>query len=537
MAYADQLYSTAQQMASQGSTPVERQRNAFLADIWLMEAVDALGGKNYDPEIGLAQRRLAEWEAAIANTLQQGTVTFTTVRNAGAGAPTSTLTLNSEADINDALIANINEQIGGTSPSPLGFSLLADAYRGGRRSDVSAEVNDAVESLLADYQNASENLANITDFTNVPPEEQAAILASDTYKSALAEVQRYEQQFGEFTEVGLSMPVPTLTKDANGNYSSLATQTAQNVGRAGEPLRGVQQPDGTWNVVGANSGTVYETFPDASQANAYMTAIQSGSLPDPTGAYDFAGTPAEPYVNMAALNTYLAPGGAASATGSTTGAASSGSIDEYLSGLSASVDAQAAAAEAQGFTVTPEMRAAYLEQARTELDPYFGEVIRLTELNMGTSLSRLVEDARASEATLQRQYGQSLTNTQENLQDRGLLYGGVRQQTEQTLADTYNEQFAGLGTNFERNLEDTSLAFEEALGSDRASAYGNTLGTTQEVGRVIAGTPEFSLGATTNIYQPVGDLYGDITRDQTYAEESRANELETAERDMFSTFV
>lgn len=33
--YAQKLYSQAEQMAKQGATPVEKQRNAFKADIWL----------------------------------------------------------------------------------------------------------------------------------------------------------------------------------------------------------------------------------------------------------------------------------------------------------------------------------------------------------------------------------------------------------------------------------------------------------------------------------------------------------------------
>lgn len=313
---------------------------------------------------------------------------------------------------------------------------------------------------------------------------------------------------------------PGATRNYNPQVSNVA-----------EPTSIRTNADGTIEFYGVRSGRVYQSFPKGTDTGTVLAAQN-------TVTSGFSEAPRS-------LDSGSTSGSTSSGATSGTGSYSGGStLEDYTADVAAYVDNAASTAESQGFTVTPEMRAAYLEQARTELEPYYGEVIRLAELDLGTSLSRLVEDARASEATLTRQYGQSLTNTQSSLQNRGMLYGGganytggVRGQEEQALADTYNEQFAGLGKNFDRNLQDTSLAFEKDLGSSAALEASQSLGTTQEVGRVLAGTPTFSLGADTNIFKPVGDLYGDINRDQTYNEQTRANSLETAERDLFSTYV
>lgn len=270
MGYASQLYSAAQQKASQGATPVEKQRNAFLADIELARAITALGGKNYSNEADMMEDRLAEWEEAIADAVAQGEITYTTVRNAGRGAPTATDNLSSEADVSQALVENLNEKIGGTGPSPLGFSLLADAYRGARKSDVIAKADESIQDVLDDYQNAAENFANTSDFSKLTPEQQREIMDSAVYRDTQAQLQEYEQRFGELQELGLQLPVPTLTKDANGNYSSQKSSYNPNASNTGASASIRTNADGTIDIY--NGNTVYQSFPSGTPMGDVLAA-------------------------------------------------------------------------------------------------------------------------------------------------------------------------------------------------------------------------------------------------------------------------
>lgn len=196
------------------------------------------------------------------------------------------------------------------------------------------------------------------------------------------------------------------------------------------------------------------------------------------------------------------------------------------------------AAAMQGVKVTADMRSAWLQEALVELkqNRYYQEVIRNTEFDLGTTLNRLVEDTRAREMNLAQQYKENLKGTQANLQNRGMLYGGVRQQAEKDLADQTNFGLQQLGQNMQRGLQDTSMQGERTLGSSYASGLVPKLGNTNLVGRVLAGSPVFQTGEKTNVFQFQGGNYGDLTRSLEEQARVRAGEKESTYRDTFSQY-
>lgn len=298
-----------------------------------------------------------------------------------------------------------------------------------------------------------------------------------------------------------SKPAAATTSSGSRSLPSSPTVSgAQPSGHTGETLS-IKKVGDAYQIIGNSSGKVYDSKPDVSSALSRQTELNSGAKPDATGAF-------------------------------TTG---SQATDTYLQATEQNVQEKEAAAVAQGLTVTPEMRAAWLQQAHDELSPYYTEVIKNAELDLGTSLGRLVQDTRASEAAYAKQYGQALEANTGNLQDRGMLYGGVRNESERRLAEAANADLTALDTQFSRGLQDTSTTAARSLGTSTVDSYGKGLGSTSSVGRVLAGSPVFQPGSSTNIYQPQGgDQYGDLNRDRTFAEQSRANELEGAERTRFS---
>lgn len=371
--------------------------------------------------------------------------------------------------------------------------------------------NEQISNEKRKLQNEAANIANMRDVSGLPADEANRVLAATQarYDDFLNKANRFEQSYGA---LGENLADLRLSRDQSGNFvADTAGNQARTVGKSGEPL-GIRQTAEGYQIYGSRSGNTYGVFASEADALAEQTRIQSGSTPGRT-----------------------LPGSTISSGGSFTSGGGS-STEDYFSALETAVDSQAAAAEAQGFTVTPEMRALYLAQAQEELKPYYGETIKLLELDIGTSLDRAIEDFQSAEANTVTNYRKNLESSQENLRDSGMLYGGVRDKTERELADTYNTSLDATGRSFERSLEDISTSAEKSLGTTGAQSL---LGSrqTRSVGRVLAGSPTFSYGEEKDIFKPIGDVYGEIPRDQTYSTETRANELESAERDRFSQFV
>lgn len=439
-------------------------------------------------------------------------------------APAGLTNNSSYRDWADTALRALNDPRGdGTWGGHSAYAWLTGAAQPSRAKRVFDTFGESYKEEQAKLQNEAANIANLSDIAKLSPTEGAKVLAS--VQPRLDEYAKKVQAFNKnWTDIGFTEYKPPVFQYNKDGYIEQTTEGERNrtVGRSGEPLKKQVNADGTFSIIGANSGKLYQDgFTDEASLNQRMTEMQAGF--------------AEPLQQVGGANGADGAAGAAGANGAAGGTGTgSASADAYLDALGGSVDKQVAAAQAQGFTVTPEMRSAYLAQAKTELDPYYGEQIRMAELDMGKSLGRIVEDAHSAEKITADNYRAALTNKQESLQDRGMLYGGVRKQEEQALADTTNTTFDQIRKNFGRNLTDTSLAAEQTLGSTGAAVKGAALGQTKDIGRVIAGTPEFSFGSDTNIYKPVGDIYGDLKRDITYNENTRANNLEAQERDRFS---
>jgi hypothetical protein len=382
----------------------------------------------------------------------------------------------------------------------------------------------ALAHAQAKLSEAETNVANLSDTRSLSAADAARVANSGELAAQKAKLQELRNNLGQINSaLGTSYGSgQVLVRDKNGNYvpTSEANRN-QTVGRSGEPVNRRTAADGSIEIYGTRSGQVIKTLPSGTsdaEVSRAMTEMQSGF--------------AEP----------LAQGGTAT-SGSAGGSSSSGSItgsqagDKLLGVVSDAVAQKTADAEAKGIQITPEIRAQYLAQAWDEQAPYYGELIRNAEFDLGTSLSRIVQDAHSGESAISRQYQKNLETTQGTLKDNGMLYGGVRNKAERTLAEDTNTQLQNLDTTFGRNLQDTSNTAERYLGTDTAKTYGDTLGKTTQIGRVLQGSPTFQAGQSSSIFKPQGtDQYGSLNRDITYSKQSRANELETAERDRFSQF-
>lgn len=314
----------------------------------------------------------------------------------------------------------------------------------------------------------------------------------------------------------------------------------------------------TNEVIGMETGKIYAKATSLAEALAVQTQISTGSAPTISGRPDlFAVAPTstqkvEEFVEpktgkkitpRVATGEELKQAEAQTLPSYYAARGTPGTISpeqEIINGVEQTVSGKEAAALAENpsLEVTKEMRAEWLKQAWDEINAngYYQELIRSYELSTGTTLNRLVEDVRATETGLKTQYGRQLAETQTGLRERGLLYGGVREKTEAELAEEYNRQLEELGRQFTRGIEDTSLSAEQYLGTEAAQTFGGGLGTTQTVGRVIAGTPVFESGEDTSLFKSISGFTGEVPRAKTEEAYTRAGELEERFRDIISAY-
>lgn len=380
-------------------------------------------------------------------------------------------------------------------------------------------VQQKLEDLMAGVANQAD-FSGINPATNQPftDAEKQVLYADSEYQQKLKDISYYQGMAQVF-----NVPVDQsslVVKDAGGNYipASEVTTSRETQGRTGEALGARQAADGTWEVYGTQTGEVYSSgLASAADALTKQNELNTGSTPSLTGIPETLATP------------------------ETTAAFQAGTLPEQLSAVSSQLESSVSAAESAALAedpaleITDEMRAEWLKQAIDELDPYYSEIIKNYETELGTSLSRLVEDVQYEVALQKQEYQQELVSKQAELQSKGMLYGSYRTKEEEDLATARNLELERLGTEFTRSLQDTSLEAEKYLGSDLSKTLGSTYGTTESVGRVLAGEPTYTSGDTTNLFQYSGGYTGSLQQEKTEEEQARTLEVENEFRNLNSS--
>lgn len=187
--------------------------------------------------------------------------------------------------------------------------------------------------------------------------------------------------------------------------------------------------------------------------------------------------------------------------------------------------------------INPAMTAKFLAQAKTELEPYYGQIFKQAEQDLGKEFTRLSEDYSAQEKQIGEQYGRQLENTQEDYARRGLAFGSERKAAEKTLADQTNQALQGNLQQATRRAEDIGTQGERMLGS---ANFPKRQLSFQTGAAPITGAPGvYGLsGSTQNrtLFAPQGGVTGDVERERLFGETQRAKELEGNERSFRSEF-
>jgi hypothetical protein len=205
--------------------------------------------------------------------------------------------------------------------------------------------------------------------------------------------------------------------------------------------------------------------------------------------------------------------------------------------------------------ITPELTAGFLEQAQTELDPYYDQTIELARRDLTfradyyQEQSRLSQQAAsASRSASMRSAGISRSQATEQAEitrqerqrvlpeqmaERGLAFSGQRIQTEQRIDDEASRQKRYAQQRYSSAAAAASAA--ASASSQRASSQlryqltGMGMQAEAQFGSETVG--EWGLP----FYRLSGGITGQLERERATAEQQRASQLESAYRSQRAT--
>ncbi len=178
----------------------------------------------------------------------------------------------------------------------------------------------------------------------------------------------------------------------------------------------------------------------------------------------------------------------------------------------------------------------FLTQAKSEVDPYYSQLISQAQSDLNKALTRTSEDYATKERQLGQTYGKNLESTQESFARRGLNFSSDRTKAENILATDTNQALTAAQQEAQRSAQDAGTPYERKLGS---SFLPDTSGATIGIGaQAMTGTPGVyglsSANQSRQLFNPTPDTFGTLQADQITAEKTRQNDLINSERQLRS---
>ncbi len=177
--------------------------------------------------------------------------------------------------------------------------------------------------------------------------------------------------------------------------------------------------------------------------------------------------------------------------------------------------------------LTPEQNKQFLDQAHSELDPYYQEVLRTTGSDIDTSISRLMEDYRKGVSRETSAFPQKLQDQAQTEADAGTAFSSGRQDRERKIMLNEQNVLDDAFTTASRATNDKIQGYEKTAGSDAASRFLNLPGMENYSVNTDGISPS---GSVRQLYSPLGGLMGTAAKDEATAVANRKSQLETAFR-------
>lgn len=184
--------------------------------------------------------------------------------------------------------------------------------------------------------------------------------------------------------------------------------------------------------------------------------------------------------------------------------------------------------------ISDDMIKKFYEQAKTELEPYYGQLFKQAQNDLTIGFKQIGEDLNARERALESDYGKNLENIQEDAASRGLTFSSVRDKNEKNLAEqtqvaieegrrAAERQALSLGTQGERQLGSANLP--------------NLPGINEAPTPILNKPGVYSFAKPTGVrdlFKPIGSTTGKLEQDKLAEIEKRKLDLTNEERKLRS---
>jgi len=180
--------------------------------------------------------------------------------------------------------------------------------------------------------------------------------------------------------------------------------------------------------------------------------------------------------------------------------------------------------------ISADMIQKFYEQAKTELEPYYGQLFKQAQADLTTGFKQIGEDLATSERNLESNYGKSLENVQEDAASRGLTFSSIRDKNEQNLAEQTQAAIEAGRREAERRALSLGTQGERQLGSANLP---NLPGINEAPTPILNKPGMYSFAKPTGVrdlFKPIGSTSGKLEQDKLAAIESRKLDLTNQER-------
>lgn len=386
-------------------------------------------------------------------------------------------------------IAKAYDWITGTS-DPKGLARVKQKY-----ASAKADYNKKVQSIF-------ENYANVTDFSNPNLTTEQKTKAQSQADAYLADNQDW---IGQAQSIGVSVE-PILARTKSGFVAVSEGERKRKYGRLGEPVKSVQQADGTYSVIGQNSGKTFSSGLSLQEADKYSNMEQSQGTADATGAFSTSPSTATSTTTSGSTGSYQS-------TILPSDINTNGLTTEQIRSLEqAYLDASGDTSLASKLTITDADIQGFIDKAASESDPYYNQIYTRAQEDYARGLEYKAQVRQDEIAQEQLNAAIAMEQSQGQNAESGLAFSGIRNKAEARLKDQADNVARANRRTFNEDVMQFGRTTEDLIGSSKTA-------------NVAIPTVD---GAS--IYTPGSGITGSVEREQLTANSTRASELEEEQR-------
>src|SRR3990167_3656426 len=175
----------------------------------------------------------------------------------------------------------------------------------------------------------------------------------------------------------------------------------------------------------------------------------------------------------------------------------------------------------------PSVIQGFLDQASSEIEPYYSSQINLMKDDLGKNLEYLSKQYTLGKEESEAKFKETLAGSREQRAGTGTVFSGGRGRQEQAFGESQSRNLEQSALETQRQAQGQYSQAERTIGSRNLS--GITTPSFESFSASPEGAGSFTPGRNLS-FTGTGDVVGSLERERLTSERSRANELEFAER-------